>query len=336
MAKLDVAVKIDLRKPQGKSGFGVPLILEENATTAKSYTECGDLSEVVTAGFGTGTKTYLAASLMFAQTHAPAKIAVCAATTDAVAFLNDAANTGKGWRQLVVVTNSETATNFQGISTAIEALKDKMYFLSLPTDSTQAIVSSGIERTLAFYYTATEDIPVPEAALVGEVAGQMPGSLTYKNLILSDLLPQNLTDPEINAIHQKGGVTFVTKAGDNVTSEGIVLGGEFADIVDSKDYVVQQIAYRTQKLLNNNSKIPLDNTGIAQLESVTVSVMQEAYAMGIIATAANGTPDYTVTYALRENVSAEDRAKRFYAGGTFSFALAGAVHGGLVTGEIII
>lgn len=337
MAKLDIDVRIDLRKPQGKAGFGIPLILEEHSVTAKSYTECSSLADVISAGFGAETKSYIAARLMFSQPHAPQKLAVCAYAGKAAEFLAEAGNGEMGWRQLVVVNNSEESpTDIPGTIAAVEAMKDKVYFASIPTNSTENIISSGIERSLVLYYNPTDTVPVPEAALAGEAAGQLPGSFTYKNLILSGLEPQKLTDSEVEAIHTKGGLSFISKAGDGVTSEGKVLGGEYADIVDSKDYVVQQLAYRTQRLLNSSAKIPYDNTGIAQLESVAVSVMQEAFEMGIIAANQDGAPDYTVDYAMREEMSPEDRAKRVYPGGSFSFALAGAVHQGKITGEIVI
>ena len=64
---LDVKVKIDLVKPLGKAGFGIPLILEENATTEKSYTECRNLDDIIAAGFAATTKVYKAANTMLMQ-----------------------------------------------------------------------------------------------------------------------------------------------------------------------------------------------------------------------------------------------------------------------------
>ena len=334
---LDVKVKIDLIKPVGRVGFGIPLILEENATTAKSYTECKDLSEVVAAGFADTTKTYKAASLLFMQDNAPEKIAVCADTGAAVAWLSNVDNTSKDWRQLMVVNNGESATvDNAALVAAVEALDNKMYFASLDTDDNTSITVSDIERSVLFYVDATEQYPVPAAALVGATAGLDAGSFTYKNMILKGIAPQSLTDTQIDAIHAKGGITFVTKAGDNVTTEGKVAGGEYIDIVDSKDYIIFNLEYQTQKLLNSSDKIPYDNSGIALLESVAVSVMKDAYNMGIIATNDDGTPGYTVNYAPREQTSEDDRVIRKYIGGSFSFKLAGAIHNVEITGEIMI
>lgn len=333
---LDVKVKIDLVKPLGKAGFGIPLILEESATTAKSYTECSSLAEVVTAGFAETSKVYKAANTLFMQNNAPAKIAVCAASGTAETWLSDVDNTSKDWRQLVVVNESETATSVSGIMAKVEALDNKMYFADLDTDDTTTLTVTGINRTVLFYCDSTTDYPSPAAALVGATAGLPAGSITYKNMILKGIAPQKLTDTEIAAIHTKGGITFVTKAGDNVTTEGKVAGGEYIDIIDAQDYVVSNIEYQTQKLLNSVSKIPYDNNGIAQLQSVCEGVLKDAYNNGIIASTDDGTPDYTVNYALRDQVSDNDRVARKYLGGQFTFKLQGAVHEVEVVGEIII
>lgn len=330
----DVKVHIDLTKPLGTVGFGVPLILHENAETAVPYTEVSNIADVVDAGFDTATVVYKAAQLMFMQENAPKHLAVCAVTTAADAAMADAALTGKGWRHLVVVNDGESAPDIAKISAAVETLDGKMYFADVDTDDATTITTTGIKRTVLFYYDATEEVPVPVAALVGEIAGREAGSFTYKNLILAGLKAQELNDDEVEAIHNKGGITFIAKAGDNVTSEGKVAGGEYIDIVDSEDYIIQQMAYKTQKLLNNIDKVPYDNNGIAMLESVAKDVLQTAFNNGIIATKADKSPDYSVTYALREDTKEEDRAARRYLGGSFRFALAGAIHEVEITGTI--
>lgn len=331
---LDVKVKIDLTKPVGKAGFGIPLIIQEKATKETAYTECMSLADVVAAGFPTTSKVYKAVATMLMQENAPSKFAVCATTGTTEEWLADVANTSKDWRQLIVV--SEEQVNVQNIIDSVETLDNKMYFADCSIAEGGVLKVDGINRTLLFYCNATTEHPSPAAALVGAVAGLPAGSFTYKNLILKGIEPQNLTATQVNAIHTKGGITFITKAGDNVTTEGKVAGGEYADIIDSKDYIISNLEYRTQKMLNSMDKIPYDNNGIAMLESVAVSVLKDAYNNGIIATNEDGTPAYTVNYAMRENTSEADRAARKYLGGQFAFTLAGAIHEVEVTGEVII
>lgn len=330
----DVKVNIDLAKPTGNLGFGFPLILMENAEKEVEYTEVSNLSEIADAGIDSKSAAYKAAQLLFGQANAPKTIAVCAVADPATTALADAKLVDKGWRQLIVVSGGENASGIQAISTLVEGMDGKMYFAGLDVDDDTAISASGLRRTVLFYCTATEGAPVLVAALVGEAAGRKAGSFTYKNLRLSGLAAQDLTDSEVEAIHNKGGITYIAKAGDNVTSEGKVAGGEYIDVIDSEDYIIQQLTYQTQKVLNNADKVPYDNNGIGMLETVAVNVLQDAYNNGMIATDADGNPDYSVTYALREDTSEADRANRRYLDGSFRFALAGAIHEVEITGTI--
>lgn len=332
---LDVNVKIKLSEPTGKAGSGVPLILEENASAAISYTKVKQATDLEALGVGTSDKLYKAVSLLFMQENRPAEIAICRTTGTVTAFLADASNVSKDWRQLIVIAkNTETAVD--SIIPIVETLEGKMYFASVALDATISATISGIAKTVLFFCEPTEDAPVPVAALVGETAGRVVGSFTYKNLKLKGIKPQEITETELDAIHEKGGLTYVTKAGDNVTSEGKVAGGEYIDVVDSKDYVVNQIEYRTQKLFNNADIVPYDNNGIAQLESVAVNVLTECFNMGIIAAKADGAPDFTTDYALREETTENDRAARKYPYGKFRFALAGAIHFADINGTITV
>ena len=253
-----------------------------------------------------------------------------------MAALTDVTMTANGWRQLMVLNEGDNETAVSEIITAVEALDGKLFFCNLPVNDDTAITVSGLRRTVLFYCTPTAEVPVPVAALVGETAGRAAGSFTYKNLILTGVPAQELTDTEIDAIHEKGGMTFLAKAGDNVTSEGKVAGGEYIDIIDSEDYIIQQLAYKTQKVLNNAAKVPYDNNGIALLETVAVDVLQNAYNNGMIVTNEDGTPGYSVSYALREDTADTDRANRIYLGGSFSFALTGAIHEVEITGSITV
>ena len=320
---LDVKVKIDMAKTYGSQGFGYPLILEENATTAKAYAEYSNIEAVVTGGYAVTTDVYKAAQLMFMQEHKPEKIAICSTTDGADDWLGSEANISKGWRQLIVINSGETATEATVIAAAIESAKvEKMFFANEDMQETLSTAQATItdkDRTVVFYYTATEDIPVPVAALVGEIAGLSPGSYTVNNLVLKGLTPLELSQDDIDKIHALNGITFVLSAGDGVCSEGKTASGEFIDNVDGNDYIKQQIEYKTQKVLNTNLKVPYTNAGIALLESAAISVMKDAQNKGIV-------EEFTVTYALREQVSEEDRAARKYFGGSVQYSMQGAIH----------
>lgn len=318
----DVKIIITMIKPVGNIGFGCPLILEENVTTAKDYAKYSSLDALVKAGYTATSAVYKTMQLMLMQTHAPNEIAVCSSTTPAETWVAVEANVSKDWRQLVVVNGStEKETNVAGIMTAIEAqtLYPKMYFANLDYDDDTELTVDGIERTILCYYTPTEDIPVPVAALVGEIGGLTVGSYTINNMVVKGVPGLEINKQAIDALHEKGGITFVTSAGDVVLSEGISAGGVFVDQTDGNDYIKQQLEYKTQKVFNNNLKVPYTNAGIAMLESAAIDVMTDAQNKTIV-------DSYTVAYALREETKEEDRAARKYFGGNISYTMAGAIH----------
>lgn len=335
MALRDVKVTIDLVKATGRVGMGIPLILSQNAETEVEFTEVTSLAEVIAAGFDNTTNAYKAANLIFMQNDAPAKIAVCATSKTAAEWLLEEGNVSKDWRQLIVV--GDDVVDHSSIMTVIEMLRGKMYFASLPVEDKTSIKIEGMERTVLFYCTDEDYEGVEVAALVGATAGYDAGSFTYKNIILKGIKAQNLTAAQVNAIHEKGGITVVKKAGDIVTTEGKVAGGEYIDIIDSKDYVCAEIEYSGQKLLNDNKKIPYDNVGIAMIEATVITCLKRAYNMGIIANNEDGSPAYSVSCMTRNEVDAGDRATRNYRGCNFSFGIAGAIHTvHNVVGELLI
>ena len=317
----DVKINITLVKPIGSVGFGCPLILEENVTADKEYKEYSSLSAIATAGYETTSKVYKTAQLMFSQEHYPEKIAICSTTTEAAVWLAVESNVSKDWRQLVVVNSGETDTKVADIMTAIEVQKTypKFYYANLPFDDETKLSVEGIERTLVCYYTPTDNVPVPVAAIAGEVGGLEVGSYTINNLMVKGVSGLELSQEEIEEVHAKGGVTFVVSAGDVVVSEGKSVGGSYVDNVDGNDYIKQQLEYHTQKVFNNNLKVPYTNAGIAMLENAGTNVMKDAQNKGIVDT-------FEVKYDLREDVPEADRTARKYFGGKITYTMAGAIH----------
>lgn len=341
MAKsiLDVTVDISSAATASYLGFGIPLILVSKATKAVGYIECASANEVATA-VGDTDKTsdaYKIAALIFAQEHAPRTVAVYQSTAAAVTAIGEVEE--KNWRQLIVVLGEGDTDTTATISTAVEAMDNKVYFVTV-TETSELTAIKEKDRTVGFFYDLEDEEgalvqPYAVAALVGESAGRAAGSFTYKNLILKGIDPLEKTAAEVTEIHNAGGFTFVTKCGDNVTTEGKTTSGEYIDIVDSKDYIISQIEYRVQKLLNAASKLPYTNAGISAIESEVRGVLNDAYNNGII-DEKDGVADYTVTFKTREQMSAADRANRIYTGGNFTFTLAGAIHNVEINGELVI
>lgn len=329
MASLDVKVKIELSKVAGSVGFGIPLLLEGGAAKEVAYTECYSIEDVVTAGYTETTATYKAANMIFAQEHRPAKIAVCGVAGTVVETLPTLI--AKDFRYLIVVGGS--ADDYVAIADYIETTK-KMFFVSMSAEDFKTfktkLTGKKYDRTVIFVNgTANAD-----AALVGEIAGRVAGSFTYKFKTLKGVAPETFTDAELEEIHKAGAFAYVTKAGDDVTTEGISQSGTYIDQTDSIDYVIANVEYKVQKTLNSNDKVGYTDKGISLIEAAVTSVLQDAGNIGIIAEKEDGTYDYSVSFAPRSATTEAERASRIYKYGTFKFSLAGAIHDVEVHGEI--
>lgn len=327
----DVKVKISQKKVIGKVGFGTPLIFAGKQTTAVPYTLCKGL-DAVKKLFAEETEVYKAAQILFLQENAPEKIAVCADTvksTDGLAKIFD-----QEWRQLVVVsTEEEGESTLKEIADYIETKNDKMLFCTVEDlNGLKALGLNALNRTVAIVYGGAS--AYPHLALVGATAGLDVGSFTYKNIVLTGVEPETYEELDLDDIHANGGICIVKKAGDIVTSEGLVISGEYADIIDSKDYIVKNIEYQVQKVLNINKKLPYDARGIGLLESTVINVLKDAFNNEIIAQDEEGNPMYSTAFTSRAEASEENRRKRKYTGGTFQFTIAGAIHNVEINGEL--
>ncbi len=335
---LDVKVTINLAQPIGKVGSWFPLVyFEDELATAgePEYKEFRTLAEVTTGGYVETSDVYKIASLIFMQDNAPEKIAIMKGDSSITDNLAKYAN--KSWRQLIVAGEFDTA-----IATWTETT-NKMYFASVSDVDTLSSAASTIgeyNRTFVVVYadkTGTENaVKYPEAAIVGATAGYNAGSFTYKNQIIKGVHAVDISDTDLEAIHTAHGVAIVEKAGDTVTSDGTVVSGEYADVVDSKDYIISNISYKVQKIFNNAMKLPYTNAGIGMLEAAVLEALVDGYNNGMIAENDDGSPAYTVNFALRSATTETDRANRNYPYGLFSFALSGAIHTAEIKGEITV
>lgn len=330
---LDVNVKIKLTSGAGTDGFGIPLILVSHADSAVAYHECATASEVKLAGFAEGSEACKLFALMKAQDNAPRRIALIQTTDGAVEALKKLT----GVRQVVAVLGGgDTAVD---VSAYVEGRRDLIYFPVLnATDGLAAYAKR--ERTMIGVHSDGQKLA---AALVGATAGMDAGSFTYKNIILQGVEPDaDRTEEEILSLSTGSGsggtcaYTIARKAGDLVTTEGKAASGEYLDIVDSFDWIIQGIENSAQKLLNGSPKLPYDNRGIGMLEGVTANVLKQADNMGMIAHNAAGETLYATEFGGVDATKAADRRERNYALGRFTFTLAGAIHTAEINGTVTI
>lgn len=343
----DVKVNIADIKPLGSAGFGMPLIVIGKQETDIPYVERSDIDEVAAKGFDKDSAVYTAAQALLLQDNKPEKIAVQASTKSVSELLTDIK--AKDWRQLIALNVS--AEEAVEIAKDIENTSDKMYFTSVTIKNAETLSDEefetaveaickpfeGLNRTVLFYYD-NDDAVTPEAALVGETAGRVPGSYTYKFKTLKGLTPVKLSGPKIKILEKANIFTYVEAAGDYITSEGKTIGGEYIDVIDGKDWTLQTIAYKVQKLKNTLPKVGYTDTDITKIENATIEVLSEAFEHGIIAPKEENKDlgAYSTSFKTRNEMPAEKRAKRQYDGGTFTFELAGAIHETTINGTVSV
>lgn len=346
---LDVVVNIAQAQIPGRAAFGIPILAAANASKAVDYMTYSNINALA-KDFDSKTDIYAAAQLLWSQDMKPRTIAVHTVAGEALEMTGEWLK--EEWRQFIAVDPGTTTA--ENIAAAIEALDGKMFFTSISIEDAAekddaTLISAWKEaikplakyrRTIAMYYDDT--VKTPEAAVVGATAGRDPGSFTYKNIIIRGLDPLKISDAVIDAINgtdETGhALTVVRKAGDVVTTEGKVCEGEFADVVDSIDWLVQNIAYDTQKLLNAQPKVPYTDGGITQLANVTESVLKRGFNMGMIAPVAENSTvgDYSVNKQPKSDIDPTDVANRHYPGLSFTFMAAGAIHTAEINGTLLI
>lgn len=325
----DIVVNITTATVAGSVGLGIPLVVAGKAEASLEYTECAELAEVIEAGFGTETDVYKYCEALLGQEKRPASIAVVATTGKVADWLT--ANANKDFRQIIPVLGAEDSTIAE-LATVVNTLENKMLFIQVATTDELPTLQS--DKIVAIVYGGESECV--NAAVVGATAGLAVGSFTYKNIKLTGIEPEDKSVGDVKAIHEAGAICILKKAGDVVTSEGITTSGEYIDVIDSKDYIILNVEYKAQKLLNDSPKLTFDNVGISQLENVVTDVLNEAYNLGIIATNDDGTAAYSTNFASRSETSAGDRADRHYKGGKFTFDLAGAIHTATINGTLNI
>lgn len=325
----DFDVIISASEQSGEAGSWFPLIYVKGDAETATYKEYGSLTELE-KDYAKSTDAYNAANLMFMQEEEgrPDKIAVCSGGASVLTSLTP--YMGKNWRQTVIAGGEFDAEFAQAIETT-----DKIYFTHFASlADLKAAKIETYNRTVAIVYTG-EDVANPEAALVGRTAGYEAGSFTYHSMTVKGVTAEAYSKTAADEIKTAGGNCYVMKNGRIASHGGVVASGEWIDVIDSKDWIVQNIRYDINEVQLNNKKIPYTDAGISKYASATRNRLATAYKMGMIAEDENGQPLYSISFKPRKDTTAADRVSRNYPYGSFVAELAGAIHEGTIKGLVI-
>lgn len=325
----DVDVIISASEQAGQAGTWYPLIYVKGSTETTTYKEYSDLTDLV-VDYAATTDAYKAAQLMLMQEDEgkPDKFAVATGGEDV--FTSLTMFMGKDWRQLIVAGGEYDANLAADIETS-----EKMYYTKFATlEALKAAKIEGYDRTVALVYTGT-DVNNPEAALIGRTAGYAAGSFTYHAKEVKGVTAETFTPTQVKEIVASGGNVYVMKNGRIASHGGVTGSGEWIDVIDSKDYIIQNIRYDVQEVFLNNKKIAYTNKGIAKIENATRNRLKIAYNNEMIAEGDDGNPLYNTIFKSRSETTAADRVARNYPYGYFEFELAGAIHEAKIKGAVV-
>lgn len=121
--------------------------------------------------------------------------------------------------------------------------------------------------------------------------------------------------------------TYKKKLGVLQTTEGKVLSGEYIDIVLGEYWIRFRMEEALQRLAITEDKIPYTSKGIGMLVGECEKVLSRAARQGIIESG-----EYLVDFLDRQEVPANDVARREYNYVKWTAMLQGAIHTGQISG----
>lgn len=202
--------------------------------------------------------------------------------------------------------------------------------LSGSADAASQLLAQDFERTFLYYHPTTEEFP--HAASLGRNLPKDPGSITWKFKSLTGVAFQEYTAAELAQLRAKNAEHYYRLAGNNISAEGKMIGGEFIDITRFIDWVTARLQENVFGRLINLDKIPFTDSGIAIVENEVRGVLKNGIAVGGFA----ATPEPTVTVPAAGDVSVNDKANRLLPDVTFTATLAGAIHAVEIRGTVSV
>lgn len=230
----------------------------------------------------------------------------------------------------------ETENKLYGITSDDNNIVDQ----DVGTDTTSVatlLKSAEYDRTYVIYWNAdylkASDLGTNEyldAAWDGVQLPKDPGTSTWAHKTIKSFQALTLNSSQIKNATDKNANLYIITGADGRTRSGTMASGEFIDIMRGIDWLQARLQEDVFILLATNEKIPYTDSGIASVESVVKSVLNEAVTAGFLE------EGYTVTVPKISDVDPVDRANRVLKDITFKAVPAGAVHIVEINGEVSV
>lgn len=339
----DFVVNVNLRtKGVTEKGFGTILILDNTLDTP--FTLVNGLSSLP-SGYATSSAVYKMAARIFGQSPAPQEIAVVGVKVSEVSTLPG--NEYPTDQDILIYT----------LDQLIEEGHDDWFILTCVdnADATITALANWIDTQERMYFATTQTLALLEAlesaksavgyhdeadaymveGLAAVMAVKDPGSATAKFKTINGVSAASITQTELAQLHKDFGFSYIRKMGVLQTTEGYTTNGGFIDLMMGAMFIKARIEEETMLMAINNDKIPYTNEGIAMLVGVVQGVLLRATAQGIILDN-DGVGEYNIDYIAREDMPKNKVANRDYDGITVTATVAGAIHTGVITIDLVL
>ncbi|AEX65684.1 tail sheath [Xanthomonas phage vB_XveM_DIBBI] len=323
---------------------GIPEVLAGLNTAAAAVS---GFSEAFTSKVNANdiTLTPKDASKAFALTAGNnVNIASTGSATNVAADLVAINRANKAWYGFCMVEHVDALT----LQAAIWAeSQTKLFFgLSNSADILDPEVSTDIASQLMrgqYFRTALivhkDASEYPDAAWMGRCFTIEPGGEVWALKPLSTIQPSDWSDTEQSTIWAKNANTYEEYSdGYYLTNPGKVSGGEWIDIIRSRDFAVDTIQKDVASGMIRAKKIPYTNAGIQTLVNIVRGSMVKLQRAGVLApdevnSEGATVPGFSLTYPNAADVDADTKASRkLYL--SFVGLLAGAIQVTDITGTL--
>lgn len=326
----------------------VPGPAGDGEKTMDKTTAVSTADELLDYGFTTTDAAYMAASVAFSQSPAPAELYICirqAASSDA------------------------DGTNYEDIATTLARAENEAEFYGIHLTDFKAAADVAAaaawveanEKLLAFEYSDYDNCPVTSGtyyrsfglyagnadgyaidqqpaenkyaalAWMAKCFGYDPGTETWHMKELATIVPSSLGTDQKKELEEAHINKFLRYAGSNITVGGYVLAGEWIDVIRFRDWLKSHLQSSVFNVLKKNRKVPFTDRGITLIGGAMEAALKSGQDIGGISPTeydsdGNKVPGYKVYVPKAYNLTEEERKSRKLTGCFYTARLAGAIH----------
>ena len=246
-----------------------------------------------------------------------------------------------GW--YVLCTAGVPADKYEAIAALIETQEKMFVYTELGyfgANGNVPTVGDVYFRTAGIYgreNSSQADEDIPEAnhymnvAWVAKWLNYESGSETAAFKALASVYPSSLTATEMKALADSGLNYFITVGNKNISMNGKVMAGEWADIIRFRDWLKNDMQLAVVNMIISRAKVHYTDSGIALVQNQMNASLKRGQNVGGIAEDefdedGNTIPGYVTSVPIASSITAAEKASRKLYRCKFKARIAGGIH----------